>query len=71
MKHDWESDDRPFKEVIRAWTKVHGWTRSQASAELRVPLDTFHNWAAGTRTPSPELMVRRLMALIDRDISRG
>jgi ribosome-binding protein aMBF1 (putative translation factor) len=66
--HDWETDPRPYYQVLRAWREQHGWSWRQVADELREPLATVQLHAEG-RYPKGEgktAQRRRLMTLIDR-----
>ena len=65
MAHDWEMDPRNFADCLRTWTEQHGWSGAEAARQLRAPYQTYNNWLAERRSPSPEPLVRRLMTLID------
>ncbi|MCJ2023237.1 hypothetical protein [Methylobacterium sp. J-067] len=60
---DWEADERPLAECLKAWAKVRG-GRDTAAAALRVSRKTFDGWCDG-RGAGQEAMVRRLMTLTD------
>lgn len=62
--HDWEADERPFAECLKAWHSRPGWSRDSAAAELRVGRPTYDGWCAG-RSAALEKTIRRLMTYID------
>jgi len=64
--HDWETDPRPYDQVLRAWRERHGWTWQQVADELREPLTTTQAHAKGRYTPPDAALRKRLMALIDQ-----
>jgi hypothetical protein len=66
MMHDWETDPRPIAELLPAWEASHGWSSAEAARQVGAPYLTYRRWRDGNRKPSPELMLRRLMTLIDR-----
>lgn len=61
---DWEADDRPFSDVLKAWARRRG-GRDAAAEALRVSRKTLDGWCDG-RGAAQEGMARRLMTLIDR-----
>ncbi len=63
--HDWETDPRPYDQVLKAWREAHCWTWQQVADELREPLETVRRHAKGG-SPGPMAQRRRLMTLIDR-----
>ena len=66
--HDWESDPRPFTDVLAEWVvtinsgRRYG-ARPVAAEALRVSLGTLDQWLKG-RAPAHEKSFRLLMALI-------
>lgn len=59
--HDWEADERPLSDCLKAWAKSIG-GRDAAAAALRVSRKTYDGWCDG-RGAGQEGMVRRLMTL--------
>lgn len=62
--HDYETDPRPYDQVLRDWRERHGWSWQQTADELREPLATVQLHAKG-RYPADTSQRRRLMTLID------
>jgi len=67
--HDWETDPRPFADVLKDWAaRINGGSaygaRPRAAEELRVEPRTLAGWMAG-RPCSQERAMRRLMAMIE------
>lgn len=61
----WETDPRPYDQVLKAWREAHGWTWQQVADELREPLATVQRHAKG-KFPADTRARRRLMVLIDK-----
>lgn len=61
---DWESDPRPFGELLKAWHAARGLSRDEAAAELRVPRASYDSWCSG-RACEREASLRRLMMLLE------
>ena len=61
---DWEADERPFAEALKAWARTRV-GRDAAAADLRVGRKTFDGWCDG-RGAAQEAMARRLTNLTDR-----
>jgi hypothetical protein len=73
--NDWESDPRPFGEVLTDWIDRRGGNSAAAARDLRVPYATLRNWIDGAGRPrsrcANEGAIRRLMSLIDRSGTAG
>lgn len=62
-KINYESDPRPFGDLLKVWHATLNLTRDQAAAELRVSRGTYDSWCSG-RGCSLEGAIRRLMQMI-------
>jgi hypothetical protein len=67
--HDWEQDERPLAECLKAWHGRPDWSRQRAANELRISKATYDGWCAG-RPAENERAIRRMMTLIDGGATR-
>lgn len=61
----YEIDRRPFRDTLRAWMELNGYTLEEAADALAVPVTTYRGWLYGGRPCRYERTFRRLMTLLD------
>ena len=65
--HDWANDSRALSDCLKAWHGLPGRSRRWAADALGLSIATYDGYCAGKR--AVEGPIRKLMTLIDRDIT--
>lgn len=66
----YETDPRPFPEVLREWMRVNGYTRKEAAETLGVKFETFKDMLYKDSVSPCETSLRKLMTALE-DLKPG